>query len=135
MTSECPTCGEAFKNEMGVRSHHSQKHGGPGIEVEKVTVECNYCSTDMKKYPSVAEKSDMHFCDKECHRKWQSECRPIEEHNWYKGGPVSVDCSNCGVELERKPAIVELNKRFYCSIECEAEWKSENQGAYRWGDK
>lgn len=134
MSSECPTCGESFKNEHGVRAHHSQKHGGPGIEVSKVVVECDYCESKVEKYPSVAKESDLHFCDNECQRKWKSECKPKEEHNWYKGGPVEVECSNCKEVIERKSCIVEQNKRFYCSNECEAEWKSDNQIPYRWGD-
>jgi len=132
MTAECPTCGESFKNEMGVRSHHSQTHGGPGISVEKVTVGCGYCGNNIEKYPSVVEESDLHFCDGDCHRKWQSECKPAEEHNWYEGGPVNVECAWCGTEMDRKRCLLERSERFYCSTDCEANWKSENQGAYRW---
>lgn len=78
---DCPECGDTFANEHGVRAHHSQVHGGPGIHGTKV-----------------------------------------------------VECAWCSKEIRRKKYFVEKREKFYCSTECEAEWKSEYQGAYRWAD-
>lgn len=110
-------CESKWKENKEVTEDHNFWKGG------KNAYACDYCSDTVMKFPSVAEQAERNFCDEECHRKWQSECRPSEEHNWWKGGPVSVECAECDSDLERKPALVKERERFFCSKECEAEWK------------
>jgi len=121
--AECPICNRDFKNEIGVRSHASQTHNENPIK-KSVEYECDYCSTVFEREPSLLNANEKNFCDKECHRKWQSECRPTEEHNWYKGGPAIVECVQCGDELERRPCKLERSEKFYCSVECESAHKT-----------
>jgi 5-methylcytosine-specific restriction endonuclease McrA len=122
--TECPLCGCEFKNEQGVKSHASQKHGENPFSVV-IECECEYCGSAITKYPSVKDQAEMDFCNKECHRRWQSECKPKEEHNWWEGGKETVQCSYCGKRQKRKPAIVEANNWFFCSTDCESSFKSE----------
>jgi len=101
---------------------------------------CDYCGKTNRDYKSKIERSEMDFCDKECHRLWQKHERPTEEHNWYKGGPAKVECSECGCTVERKQSVVRENKFFYCSDECESEHKSrtlrgENHPRWKGGKK
>jgi len=85
---------------------------------------CDYCGAVNEDYPSKIGRYENEFCDSECQRMWQKE-RPPEEHNWYKGGPAEVECSNCGKKLERKPCVAEDYDNFYCSRECQSEHKSK----------
>lgn len=86
---------------------------------------CDYCGDVNMDYPSKIERSENDFCDKECHRLWQKHERPTESHNWYDGGPVTVECSYCGKEMERKQCIAEDYDNFYCSTDCEGSHKSK----------
>jgi 5-methylcytosine-specific restriction endonuclease McrA len=124
--TKCPICENEFKNMQGVRSHAAQSHGENPVP-KRVEYKCDYCNSKFEREPSVLDATEKNFCDKECHKKWQSECRPTEKHNWYRGGPEVVECVWCGEKLERKPAIVKDSEYFCCSVECEGKWKSENK--------
>lgn len=113
-------CESKWKENKEVTEDHNFWKGG------KEAYACDYCGDTVMKFPSVAKQSERNFCDKECHRRWQAECRPSEEHNWWNGGPEIVECAVCSEELERKPSMAKLRDRHFCSTECEAEWKSEN---------
>lgn len=101
---------------------------------------CDYCGDVNEDYPSKVGRYEREFCNKECHRLWQKNERPSEGHNWYNGGPVEVECSNCGKTVERKASIAEQNTFNYCSTDCESEHKSrtlrgENHPRWKGGVK
>jgi 5-methylcytosine-specific restriction endonuclease McrA len=114
-------CESEHKTGRDVPEDHNFRKSG------KIAVECDYCGSEFRKYPSVAEQSEMNFCDRDCHSSWQSECRPKEEHNWYNGGPEIVECSQCGESIERKPSMAKKRKNHFCSDACSRQWKSENR--------
>lgn len=39
--------------------------------------------------------------------------------------PVTVNCAQCGKQIERKPNQLEKHDRFFCSRECAHQWKNE----------
>jgi len=118
--TECPDCGGEFQGKNGLLAHYGQVHGGSPLE--KPTFKCDYCGKVNERTQS--QMKDLNFCDWECKCAWQSECKPTEEHNWYSGGPVTVECSECGDPIEKKPSMAERAENYFCSSECESEWKT-----------
>ena len=117
----CSTsCGNSWKRGREAPPDHNFRKDG------KTKYKCEYCGEENEAYPSILEQGDKNFCDKECSRLWKKHERPSNEHNWWKGGPVKVNCETCGVEIERKPCKLERSQNFFCSTECEGKWKSEN---------
>jgi len=118
----CPTCGDVFKTERGVKTHHKQIHDE---SIAGVTVECANCGDCKSVFPKIAEERDNHFCSHECKAEWQSENVSGEDHPCWSGGLQTVVCDNCGSEKEVKPYVAERDKQF-CDHSCWGEWASEN---------
>jgi len=91
-----------------------------------VKVSCDYCDSTLERYASEIEGKNNIFCNRECHTKYQKQ-RPPEEHASYKGGKVSVDCSNCGSEdvKEVDPYRVRKQDNFFCDQSCMGEFNAE----------
>ena len=87
------------------------------------TYECAYCGEQFKRYPSKVTTEEP-CCSPSCATKLQVEEMNIEDHNFYDGGSVSVECENCGKQLERRPCKLERSEKFFCGKECESEWKT-----------
>lgn len=62
-------------------------------------------------------RGKRHFCNKECHIKYQATLRGEETNNWC-GGPYKFYCKLCGIYCERKRNSI---KPKYCSINCAAK--------------
>lgn len=84
-----------------------------------LTVNCDFCDAEIERYPYQLEGKDNIFCDRECHRQYQLELPP-EEHNSYKGGNISVDCTYCKEEnvKEVRPVRVREQDNFFCDMKC-----------------
>lgn len=96
----CPTCGEAFGSEQGVRIHHAHTHGE-----SLPNRECVGCGTA--------------FYDKKARRSYCDDCNPnagANNGNW-RGGKVQTRCNRCGCEFEFYPSDKE---GLYCP-ECVAD--------------
>jgi len=120
-THECPTCGDAFKTEGGMKVHHSQIHGE---EIGKTAIECDFCGEEKTFHDAKAESRK--YCSDECQTKGQAQ--PMMKRR----------CSNCGEIFEIKPYRVAEGEGQFCSSECDDEWR-RNGGAPtgenhpRWG--
>jgi len=151
---DCPTCGESFDSEQGMRIHHGRVHG------EKLPNRtCKGCESDF-----YDPKSRLKYCDDcnpnagENNGNWQgakqtAECKLCEsEFSYYpsdKDGVycpdcvesadgllpknpatrkrISTECIHCDSEIEVYPFQVELRKRgFFCDLDCYGSWLSEN---------
>lgn len=122
--TECPTCGDEFNTEKGMKIHHKRVHGE---SIAGVTVECDWCGDEVTKSRYQIERDEYHFCSRECRAEWRTENFTGENNPAWKGGKVAVECAWCDKELE----IIQAKDRAYdvhfCSVECEGQWKSENQ--------
>lgn len=82
-----------------------------------VEVTCDNCGDITEKKPSRVERSEHHFCSRECSDNFQSEQFAGEDNpNWQGGGEIV--CIVCGDTYETTPSTADGRK--YCSSECMA---------------
>jgi hypothetical protein len=116
---ECPTCGDNFDTEHGVKCHHTQVHGESLVERDTST--CDNCGEEFEIEPGNANK----FCSRDCadeHRTPSGE----DHHNYVEY--ETVECEWCGGEFEAKTG----NPNRFCSTECNSAWQSEDFGGEDW---
>lgn len=67
------------------------KEGNPRWR-ERVTVECEYCGSELKRQQFLVEKGQEHFfCDIECENSWQSKHYRGEKNPNWKGGALQYE--------------------------------------------
>lgn len=106
-----------------MKYHHATVHDE---SLSKKTYICDFCDEEYKRFQSLAQKSDGSFCSHECQGRWIEENQPPEEAPRWEGGKESVECEMCGASLKRSKHDLERSKNFFCSRDCEGEWKSKN---------
>lgn len=73
------------------------------------------CSTSGVSY--VMEKYDMPV---------KREFASGENHHFWNGGKVTVECYVCGETKKIKPSHKERSDRHFCSMECESNWRKKH---------
>lgn len=120
--AECPTCGETFKGEHGVKIHHKRTHGET---IRGTVVECDWCGDEYREHDSRIQERENLFCSRECMGNWRSENFVGENGTNYKGGGEERSCKNCGETFTVKRAIIngdyDRQNPTYCSNECQYE--------------
>jgi len=97
-----------------------------------VDIECTNCGSTFNKKPSLIEKSENHFCDKECHGEYLSKNNTGENHWQYDR--IEVECNNCGKMKDVTPSHFKQVNNFYCDAHCQAEHEDrsgENNGNWK----
>lgn len=107
---ECPTCGDEFDTEQGMKQHHAKTHGESIAGVEVV---CSVCGDNFRKQRAHAEAADRHFCSESC------------KSEGYKNR-VTLTCDYCGGEYERKKSRVSDSENTFCSNECQGKHRREH---------
>lgn len=64
MSEPCPTCGDTFDSKRGMKIHHTRTHGES--LANKTELECQHCSEVFSRTTAHANRSDSHFCSKDC---------------------------------------------------------------------
>lgn len=123
-SSVCPTCGQVCKSAKGKRQHHKRSHGE---SIAKVTLECEGCGTDIKRWKSQLDKAEKKYCSNECyHSNYEQPSGP--ESSRYNR--VEVECGYCGEAHLRRPSRIERVETLYCSRECaDKDHSKRMQGA------
>lgn len=131
--SECPTCGNEYSTETGMKRHHTISHGE---SLTKITVACDNCGKEVEKNTYDIAKTDNIYCDHDCYVEDKSrdpikvrECEGCEKefeadkttsgYKKYCSEECKVnteECDTCGTEFKRKPSHVRENN--YCSKDC-----------------
>lgn len=62
-TIKCPTCGDEFSGERGMKIHHTRAHGE---SIAHTTVVCKNCDSEFQKKPCRAERVNDHYCSQDC---------------------------------------------------------------------
>lgn len=112
MTVDCPTCGDGFDSERGMKSHHTQAHGESIAGVEAT---CDNCGAVTRKRRCNLEANGSTFCGYECYHQFRG-----------RSAAATVQCSQCGTELERNSGDLKYSERHFCDRECRGQWESEN---------
>jgi len=102
---ECPTCGDEFPTNRGVKSHYGQVHDGSIAGVERV---CDTCGDEFTVSPCRVDSA--RFCSDGC--KF--------------GRKIKCECDNCGETLYRKECRFEKTDKQFCDADCQGAWVSEN---------
>ena len=113
----CPTCGDMFGTENGMKVHHARAHGE---SISGVPAVCSNCNKDIRVARKRVEASDTVFCDPECRGEWVSENLIGEDNPRYER--VEVDCANCGEPTEKYPYEIKERDRHFCDSACFGEW-------------
>lgn len=121
---ECPTCGDTFDSERGMKSHHTQSHG---TSLSKLTLSCDWCGDEFQRQQSLAAKSEKDFCSKGCSAQWTEHEQAPEDAPRWNGGKQTINCEWCSSEIERDPHRVEGTENNFCDAKCRGQWFSENQ--------
>lgn len=119
--TECPTCGESYASEHGVKIHHKKIHGE---SIASYTNECNWCGLEF----TISEaREHKEYCSDECRTEFQSDRISGENHHhWTDPDPVA--CEQCGELFDPQTG----NPNRFCSRTCNAEWQSEAFGNDDW---
>lgn len=96
-------------------------------EMERITVDCEWCGTPKQVIPSHYEKYERFFCDNKCqgnYLKTTGLSRGRNNGRWK--GRVPVSCANCGKQIEIYPCRIDEKEHHLCKQECRAQWYSDN---------
>jgi len=128
---ECPTCGQSCKSLKGMRQHHTRSHGE---SVAKVTLSCDGCGSEFKRWKSQLDGSDKKYCSPDCYHE-NFEQKTGEQSP--QSNMITVECGHCGKQHKRRPSRVQRANTVYCSRECADKDHSERmvgEGNPRWID-
>jgi 5-methylcytosine-specific restriction endonuclease McrA len=115
MTFNCShkDCDFTTDSKVGLGVHKSRSH-----DLNKfVDIVCKYCDTEFEKKRSEVNRTDTHFCSRECHFSWKSENKT--------GDSEIQDCDNCGSDVRVYPSEIEKYDNHFCSNKCKQEFESE----------
>ncbi|UBF23091.1 HNH endonuclease [Haloarcula virus HCTV-16] len=120
MSETCPTCGDGFESEVGMKSHHTQEHGESLVRRESG---CKHCGDTFEWYPREAAKDEERRTCPECYQKGRrddGDVHPLRKR-------VTVKCAWCGESLDLPPNRVEKYNFHFCDENgCLAAWRREN---------
>lgn len=132
----CPICKEDFKPIKKKQVCCSKKCANE-FRNPPIYVECSMCNEKFKKPKSQIDRSENHYCSKECKAKHQKEILKRENNPNFRAKSYWGKCDNCGEKI----LITDYDKRYeknnhYCSQKCKAEHqkeilKGENNPKYR----
>ncbi len=90
--------------------------------------ECDTCKKTINRQASWL-RGKKHFCNKECHIKYQSTLKGEQTNNW-QGGSRKFHCKLCGKPCERKKSV----STEHCSSKCAGQTTSR-KGNKHWNWK
>lgn len=95
---ECPTCGERFKSERGMKYHHSVVHGE---SIQGWDLICEVCGEE---FHTNQNPEDRKTCSRECSTELQRKY---------------TTCKNCGEDFTGQS---NMSAGDFCSRECHSEY-------------
>lgn len=135
----CPTCGESFKSERGMKIHHKRAHNE---SIAGVDVECPTCGGRFSVQQNRLDTaSGQVYCSRECrHSSDSAKCEDcgqtfesqtgLEIHNTrvHEQGThrVYVECEWCGDDVIRWGNEFDRRENIFCSVSCKGKWQSKH---------
>lgn len=133
--AECPTCGDSFADEAGMKRHHTMTHGESLVTV---TLTCSRCGDEFERPEYDVVEAENYYCSYDCRKnKGDYECPydgcsytsdsqlGIQQHHKRTHGESLTAkqcvCDNCGEEFNRQRSKVERYEATYCSTGCRVE--------------
>lgn len=120
--SECPTCGEVFDSDGGMKIHHYYKHDE---SIAKEQSECEICGKSFEYYTSEKKGLYCETCvENEQYRDIPDTPSGEENHRYSK---QELECAFCGSNIYRCKSLIKQHSNNFCDIECYGDWRSKNQ--------
>lgn len=119
MAVECPTCGDGFGTERGVKVHHAKTHGE---SIAGELFECDNCGGAARRTPALVGRYEHDFCSPSCHHEFRDE-------------RATVECNHCGSGKVVHRYELERSETFYCDMDCYFQWQAEHYngpGHHNW---
>lgn len=87
-------------------------------------VKCSWCGEELNRIPSIVEKRNHHFCNRECYGNWLSKNNVGENSPCWKERFTFI-CGYCGREFDD----ISFSNRKFCSMECSNKyWGERHRG-------
>lgn len=99
--AKCPTCGEVFDNQHGMKIHHSRKHGE---SIAGITVSCSVCNEDVTRRPHRVDRDRDNFCSLECLRIHNN------EEQGYEKEELVAEVKRLHEQLGKTPTLGDLRE-------------------------
>lgn len=100
-----------------------------------VEVPCHHCGKMLVRQAHRLRVAERQFCDATCRGAWSSGQTGDAAPAW-KGTQVTVECEQCGAQMQRDPTKVRRNSRFFCCRSCYTQWKPASmRGEANWAWK
>ena len=112
------------KRETGCNTgeNHPNWQGG----VSKTKGLCSICGIEHEWDTWAFNKSDNHFCSRECMGVWFSRNKSGENNPNFQDRITHFKCDQCGKDVSRKSSEYEKYKTHFCSNECDNKYRVEN---------
>lgn len=147
----CEFCSAPFKKKLGELNRTKHNFCSKGCLGKwratdkfplrnKIECKCSNCSKTIFRVPFDIERNKELFCGKACRLEHRNKTGFYEGENNpnYKGGDVEVECNYCHKEfiINQSKYNYSKSKQFYCSKECDCNWRRENlKGENSWNWK
>lgn len=147
-TYQCAQCGVEFQDYPSNRNHskinccshaclgrwqseHQSGENGPrwagGISVVAAT--CQMCGAEFSAKAAQIKRFARIFCSRSCKGKWHSQNFTGENSPTWKGGPVTLTCTTCGLVFQRRRSGYKPKQNSFCSRPCVYKWMSQRMAA------
>ena len=120
----CLECGKEFTSDRKSRKFCSIECTAKS-QHNREEILCDYCNKPIKIKKSRIERTNHHFCNNECYKKWNSD----ENNPLYNSEEVL--CEYCKKPIKRAKSLIERRSRHFCSQECYSKWNTgENSSSW-----
>lgn len=99
--AKCPTCGEVFESQHGMKIHHSSKHDE---SIAGITVSCSVCGENVTRRPYRVDRDRENFCSPECLEEYNNETQGYEKDE------LIAEVKRLNEQLEKTPTLADLRE-------------------------
>lgn len=96
----------------------------------RITVPCGNCGTDKEVTPSEFERSENHFCNKECMSEWRSDNLVGEDAPAWSGGTARQNYGSGWSKQREKALERDFHRCRMCNMSEEKSKEKYNQGLH-----
>jgi hypothetical protein len=106
-SAECPTCGNSFSTQQGMKVHHKRIHNESIAGVDRV---CDYCGGEFSARQARVSRGDAKYCSIDCRHSARESQKTV--------GRI---CQECGEMFPVRKTQLNHRPAKYCSPECVGE--------------
>lgn len=124
----CEYCGKEFLSKE-YKPKFCSKECAINNRKRRVAINCEFCGKKISIKQSDYDKSEHHYCSRECQNKGHSLLSKGENNSNYNR--IEYKCDGCGKLIKITPSELKAYKTHYCSKECYYKYhRGENHHCY-----